>query len=401
MPTFAYRALSEDGKIKDASLSAKNKEEVGLLLQQQGLTPISIKAKERKKTISISKKVSLLEKISFTRYMGLMLNSGLSLSDGVDSLAAEAKNPSLRRILNDLAYGLRSGEKVSTVLSRYPAVFDAIFISMIRAGEVSGTLNDSFIYLAKKLKKEHELQRRIKGAMVYPVIILLALLGIGSVLLIYVLPRIGKVFLSLGVELPLTTRLLLSTGQFLQQNIVYIFLLSIVLFMLGLFFVPRHKIRQLIIEILLRLPITGKIVTRIDYARLTHTLGVLMASGVSITEAVDVAFATVNQGRIKKIAPQIKEELIKGKNLSNILKERNIFPAFVTQMLTVGEKSGSLEEVLEEIGNYYAQEAEEDLKNITEIIEPVLILVVGIISGLMVISIIAPIYSLIGDLQVQ
>jgi type IV pilus assembly protein PilC len=401
MPTFSYRAINDKGEIERSSLSARNREEAGHLLQQKNLTPIYISPKKQKKKILIHKKVSLLEKISFARYMGLMLRSGLSMSQGVDSLAQETTNAPMRKVLDDLAYGLSSGKPISSILESYPEVFDAIFISMIKAGEASGTLTDSFTYLADKLKAEYELQRQIKGAMVYPLIIFLALLGMGTILIVFVLPRIGKVFTTLDIDLPLPTRILLSTGQFFQKYITFIAPAIIICGFLSYFFLPRNKVKQLISRVLIILPITGKIVKRIDYARFTRTLGVLLKSGVSITKAADISFSTVTQPKISGKAPQIKKRLLKGENLSDILKQNKIFPAFITQMLTVGEKSGTLEEVLEEIGTYYAQEAEEDLKNIAQVIEPILILVVGVLVGLIVVSIIAPIYSLIGDLQIQ
>src|SRR3989344_1073400 len=399
MPTYDYRALSEDGAINTASVTAKSEDEVGKTLLQKGLTPIYIKLRQQDKKFEFARGVSLLDKASFTRYMSLMLTSGLSMAQGIDSLAEDTKNITMRKILNDLAYGLKSGKKVSEILGRYPNVFDGAFIAMVKAGEASGTLGEAFSYLSEKLRSEYELQRNIKGAMVYPVVIFIALILMGFVLVVFVLPRIGGVFKTMDIDLPLPTLIMLNVGEFTQEHLLVILPSAIVGLVLAWLLVPRDKLKTAVNGLLTKMPITGSIIRRIDYARLTRTLGVLLKSGVSITEAISIAVSTVSQPKLKAMAPMLRQRLLKGVELSRILKETKIFPVFITQMLTVGEKSGNLEDVLAEVGAYYAEEAESDLKNISQVIEPILVLVVGILVGLLVISIIAPIYKLIGDLQ--
>jgi len=400
MPTYDYRALSEDGAINTASVTAKSEDEVGKTLLQKGLTPIYIKLRQQDKKFEFARGVSLLDKASFTRYMSLMLTSGLSMAQGIDSLAEDTKNITMRKILNDLAYGLKSGKKVSEILGRYPNVFDGAFIAMVKAGEASGTLGEAFSYLSEKLRSEYELQRNIKGAMVYPVVIFIALILMGFVLVVFVLPRIGGVFKTMDIDLPLPTLIMLNVGEFTQEHLLVILPSAIVGLVLAWLLVPRDKLKTAVNGLLTKMPITGSIIRRIDYARLTRTLGVLLKSGVSITEAISIAVSTVSQPKLKAMAPMLRQRLLKGVELSRILKETKIFPVFITQMLTVGEKSGNLEDVLAEVGAYYAEEAESDLKNISQVIEPILVLVVGILVGLLVISIIAPIYKLIGDLQI-
>lgn len=401
MPTFSYKALDRDGTIKESSLAAKDKEEAGLALQQRELTPISIKLKEKRKKFAIGSRVKLLEKASFARYMGLMLRSGLSMSKGVDALAEETDNPELHRILNNLSYGLKSGRSVSSVLGGYPLVFDDVFISMVKAGEVSGTLADTFSYLADKLRAEYELNRQIKGAMAYPVIISLTMLFMGAVMVVFVLPRIGQVFATMKIQLPLPTRVLLFIGNFIQTNLFYIIPLVVIVAVFLWLFIPVSQLKRLVVRFLAWNPITRNIVVKIDYARFTRTLSALLHSGVSITKGIEVSLSTVSQPRIRNLSAEIRQQLIKGTNLSAILKQHHVFPAFINQMLTIGEQSGNLAEILGEVGEYYQQEVEADLKNITQIIEPVLILIVGILVGLMVISVISPIYKLIGSLQIQ
>ena len=379
MPTYDYRALSEDGAINTASVTAKSEDEVGKTLLQKGLTPIYIKLRQQDKKFEFARGVSLLDKASFTRYMSLMLTSGLSMAQGIDSLAEDTKNITMRKILNDLAYGLKSGKKVSEILGRYPNVFDGAFIAMVKAGEASGTLGEAFSYLSEKLRSEYELQRNIKGAMVYPVVIFIALILMGFVLVVFVLPRIGGVFKTMDIDLPLPTLIMLNVGEFTQEHLLVILPSAIVGLVLAWLLVPRDKLKTAVNGLLTKMPITGSIIRRIDYARLTRTLGVLLKSGVSITEAISIAVSTVSQPKLKAMAPMLRQRLLKGVELSRILKETKIFPVFITQMLTVGEKSGNLEDVLAEVGAYYAEEAESDLKNISQVIEPILVLVVGIL----------------------
>jgi len=235
---------------------------------------------------------------------------------------------------------------------------------------------------------------------VYPIVIFIALILMGFVLVVFVLPRIGGVFKTMDIDLPLPTLIMLNAGEFTQEHLFIILPSTIVGLVLAWFLVPRNKLKTVVNGLLANMPITGSIIRRIDYARLTRTLGVLLKSGVSITEAISIAVSTVSQPKLKAMAPMFRKRLLKGVELSRILKETKIFPSFITQMLTVGEKSGNLEDVLAEVGAYYAEEAESDLKNISQVIEPILVLVVGILVGLLVISIIAPIYKLIGDLQI-
>lgn len=400
MATYDYRALGEQGVVQKASLTAKNEEEVGAVLLQKGLTPIYIKQRKIKSNFGYTRGVSLLDKSSFTRYMSLMLGSGLSMSQGVDSLAVDNKNPTMRKILNDLAYGLKSGQKISEVLECYSNIFDEAFVSMVKAGETSGTLSETFSYLSHKLRSEYELARNIKGAMVYPIVIFIALILMGFILIVFVLPRIGGVFKTMDIELPLPTLILLTVGTFMQKHILIVIPGTVMVLVLAWLFVPRDKLKLFISGLLAQLPMTGSIIQRIDYARLTRTLGVLLKCGVPITDSISISINTLSQPKLRNLAPMLKARLLKGVELSRIFKDTKLFPSFITQMLTVGEKSGNLEEVLAEVGSYYAEEAEADLKNISQIIEPVLVLVVGILVGLLVISIIAPIYKLIGDLQI-
>lgn len=401
MANFSYKALTIKDKIEESTISAKNREEAALLLHQMGLVPIKIASIKKERTSVFGPKISMLEKISFTRFMNLMLKAGLSISEGLDSLSSETENKALKKVLDELSYNLRSGKKISNVLERYPDVFDRIFINVTKAGEISGTLAESFGYLAEKLKSEYELKRQIKGAMLYPIFIFTALVIMGLVLTVFVLPKIGGVFRTLNIKLPFLTQILLDSGQFIQNNIVIIIPAVAGAVILGWFFLPRKMVKDLIMKILLHLPITKKIIQKIDYARLTRTLGVLLKSGVPITTSIEITLSTVAQEKIRNLSPSVKKELMEGSNLSKILKEHKIFPAFITQMLTVGEKSGTMEEVLVEVGSYYEQEVSDDLKNIAQIIEPVMILFVGVLVGLLVISIITPIYSLVGDLQIN
>ncbi len=324
------------------------------------------------------------------------------MAEAVEIISRESPNKKMHRILVDLQYSIQRGKKISSVLARYPEVFDEVFLTLTQAGEESGTLEQSFDYLAQQLMNSYELNQKVKGAMMYPAVIITAMIGVGVMMITFVLPRISKVFLRLNIKLPVVTRALLSTSTFLGDH-SFLVILTMIFLGIGLFFLLRlSKTRALILQALGKIPIFARLFDQLDLARFSRTLSTLLKSGVPILESIKVSVQLLTQKKFTQMGKIFEEDIQKGKSLSESLERgKKSFPALMIQSIRAGEKSGSLEIVLTELADFYEQEVEHTLKGLTAVIEPVLMLVIGVAVGAMVISIIAPIYSVIGNLQVS
>ncbi len=237
MPVFNYKATDSSGKVNQGTMAAPNEEEVATILRKQGMTPIKVRPDKGK--ISLTSKLPEIEKITLCRYLATMLTSGVSLTSGLPSIKKEAKNPLLRQIIDDLIYSLERGQPLSTALSNYPKVFDKFFLTLVHSGEVSGTLADSLKYLEKQLRADYSLNAKIKGALSYPVIVVVAMLGIGFLMFFFVMPQIAKVFLTMTIPLPAFTKTVFSLTLTLAA-VKFQIIASVVILGLGLFLFLRR-----------------------------------------------------------------------------------------------------------------------------------------------------------------
>ena len=302
--------------------------------------------------------------------------------------------------MSDISFQTRKGKSLSFVLSQYPHDFDEIFLTMIKVGEESGTLDKSFRYLSGQLAAAHELNQKVIGSMMYPAVIVVAMVANGLMMTLFVLPRISKVFLRLDLPLPIYTKYLLTVGEFFGSHVLLVILVTIGSFVgiVMLFFIERT--RKIMVNILIRMPLVKKVVEYIDIARFSRTLATLLASGVPIIDALDLSANVLTQGAMQKEAKSFGEAVSRGESLSSVLvNKRSVFPAVMVQTVRAGEHSGSLDKILAELADFYESEVDFSLKRLTSLLEPLLMLVVGAVVGVMVIVMIAPIYSIIGGLQ--
>lgn len=403
MAIFEYKIRDKEGILSQDTIESSSRKDAAVLLRDQGYQILTIKEiQQAQGAIEKMKRVPVLEKAVFCRYLSTMMKAGLPLAEAVEIIAKESPNKKMHRILVDLQYSIQKGQKISSVFARYPEVFDPVFITLTQAGEESGTLEQSFEYLAIQLMSSYELSQKVKGALMYPAVIISAMLGIGILMITFVLPRISKVFLRLNIKLPLMTRALLTASEFLGKNYIFA-ILGTILLAIGLFFLLRlSRTRKIIIQVSCKIPVIARLFDQLDLARFSRTLSTLLKSGVPIVESIKVSVHLLTQIKFTRLGKVFEEEIQKGKSLSDaLMKNDKVFPALMSQSIRAGEKSGSLEVVLTELADFYEQEVEHSLKGLTAILEPVLMLIIGVAVGAMVISIIAPIYSVIGSLQVQ
>ena len=398
MPLFTYKATDEQGKLFEDTIEASEKQNAAATLTSQGVKVLTIKQVGGGGVFAGG--IGTSEKSSFCRFMSTMLRSGMSVPDAVEIIRQETTNAKMQKVLADLSYQAKKGKSISSVLENYPKEFDKVFLTMVKVGEESGTLEKTFEYLSKQLGASHELSQKVKGSMMYPAVIVVAMIGNGLLMAVFVLPRLAEAFLKLDVPLPFFTQILLNAGQFFGKNPLVVFGVA---FLVGAFcaaFIIIKTTRNMLVKALSRAPVIKNVVKNIDVARFSRTLSTLLKSGVPIIESLDVSSESVTSPVMKRETKGFSEQVAKGRSISEVMiANKTIFPSIMVQTIRAGEKTGTLEQVLEEIADFYEKEVEFSLKNLTSLIEPVMMLVIGVVVGVMVIMMIAPIYSIIGGLQ--
>ncbi len=402
MPVYSYKATDRDKQTVEDTIVATNIEDAKRLLGGQGYHVESITQVREKKKLGISfrKGVPLLEKATLFRYLATMVNAGLPLPEAIEVYGQDSQIPKLRTILHDTQQQLQEGKPLSTALTKYSDSFDKTMISIIQAGELSGTLTKSLDYLARQLYSEYKLKQKVKSAMMYPIIIVSAMGGVGLILVFFVLPKIAPIFLQMDVSLPTFSRVVLEGGLFISQNSILVF--SALFACLGLLIVgmTQRQGRQIALKIVSLLPAIQKLIDELDLARFCRTLSTLLSSGVSINEALYIVVSSLSQPKFNTLATIFRDEVQKGKALSDVMRvHKKIFPHMVMRMVATGERTGSVDSMLSELADHYEQEVDSTLNNFTAVLEPILLLLVGVGVGAMVLAVIAPIYSLVGGIE--
>ncbi|KKU12344.1 MAG: hypothetical protein UX19_C0002G0051 [Candidatus Woesebacteria bacterium GW2011_GWA1_45_8] len=398
MPLYSYKALNQKGQVIEDTIQATNKKDAATILTGNNLKVLTIKNLEG--GIIIGGGISVSEKANFCRFMAMMLRSGLPLPEAVEIIRRESKNRHMQKILADVSFQTRKGRNLSSVLAQYKNDFDPVFLTIVTAGEQSGTLEKSFDYLAKQLLASYEFSQKVKGALMYPMVIVGAMIGEGLLMMFFILPRLSSVFLSLNIELPFATRLILNAGKFIGDNTLLVVGMSFLVFILTAFIFINPSARRKVILAISKFPAISKMMKEIDIARFARTLSILLKSGVPIIQSLDVSANSLAQPKWQVAAKTFSPRVAKGESLSDVLLDEKIkFPVVLAQSIRTGEETGSMDTVLEELAEFYEKEVDYSLKRITSIIEPVLMLVIGVAVGVMVILMVTPIYSIVGGLD--
>ncbi len=398
MPLFTYKAQDKKGKIIEDVTQASSRKEAASMLKADNLKILTIKTLDTKMDSLFSGKISVSEKAAFCRFMATMLRAGLPLPEAIDIIRRESKNKKLRKVLFDISFNMKKGSTLNFVLSKYKSDFDNVFLTILKAGEESGTLDQAFDYLSKQLLASYELSQKVKGALMYPAVIVAAMGANMIIMFTFVLPKLSEVFLQLDVELPTATRLLLGFGTFLGENTALVIGVMFFLGVFGFLTLYIRRSRKIVFDLFVKLPVVKKVVKEIDVARFARTLSTLLKSGVPITGALEVSGDVLSQSSLKAVAEQLSSGVQKGVSLSDILaSKKNVFPVIMVQTIRAGEKTGSLEVVLEEMATFYESEVDFSLKRATALIEPILLLTIGVAVGGMAVMMITPIYSIVGQ----
>jgi len=340
-----------------------------------------------------------MEKVNFTKHLATMLKAGIPLDEGIETLIEQATNPYFKKVLREALGSIKNGQTLSEALGQHKNAFSHFYISLLKVSEKSGTLEENMKFLAEQLSKSYTLKKKIQGAMLYPALIITAAFVIGGFISLFILPQLVEFFDSFEVELPITTKILLALANFMKDN-GFVFFGGIILVLINLrAMITIHAIKKIWHKVLLRMPIVGKIIELSQLAKLSRNWGILLKSGVPISEALSVTSNTLSNLKFKDIALYLEETIAGGENIHVTLKQKKfgeIPPIFVT-MIKVGEKSGTLEESLLYLGDFYEDELDSFSNNLTTIMEPILLLVIGLGVGFIALAIVTPIYELTGS----
>ncbi len=398
---FYYKGKTKEGTVVDGTKETDNKFSLGRELKASGIFVTEIKEVKDKKSfylgnISFLQKVKIEEKIIFTRNLAGMITAGLSLARALQVLEKQSKNPKLKNVINSLVSEINSGGNLSSGMEKAPDVFSALFVSMVRAGEESGSLAQSLKEVGVNLEKTYELRKKVKGAMTYPSIIVGAIALVGVLMMIYVVPTLTKTFIEMGIELPPTTKLIIFTSNALKNNILII-LIGVVGLVVGVrFLLKTAKFKRFFDYFVLKIPVVGIIVKEVNSARTARTLTSLLFAGVSITKAIEITKDVLQNSRYKEVLDNAISRIEKGEALSSVFKERtDLYPIMVGEMMEVGEETGKLSDMLSDIARFYEEEVDSKTKNLSTIIEPVLMVLIGGAVGFFALSMISPMYSIL------
>lgn len=356
---------------------------------------------EVKKPSMLWKKISIQlsnkEKLIFVKYLAVLLKSGLAIDNAINILFKQSKGP-LKKILDGLNVALKRGDSLASGLSEYSHVFSPIMINLIMAGESSGNLQGNLEHLALQMQKDYELKQKIRGAMMYPLFIIGAAVLISIGIIVFILPNITGLFSSLKVEIPLPTRILLWISDAIQNNGLIV-LLVIISFVIAILLIRRiEKLKPFFHKILLTIPLFGNIAKMMNIARFTRLMGTMTKSGISIDDTVPTIISVLNNAQYKNLFRELLAGLKQGNTITSVFEKHPfLVPPMAMRIIYVGEESGSLEEMLLYVAEFYELEIDEITKNLSTLIEPFLLIIVGVMVGGLALSILMPIYQIVGS----
>jgi type IV pilus assembly protein PilC len=401
MPDYKYQGTSRSGSSVSGVMTAANKGELANLLKRQQITATKMTEKGKEFNMpTFGGGVKAKELAIFTRQFSVMIDAGLPLVQCLEILASQQENKFFQKVLVGTRSQVEGGATLSAAMRTSPKVFDALYVNMVEAGETGGILDTILQRLSSYIEKNVKLQRAVKSALVYPVGVLTVAGGVITLLLWKVVPIFATLFAGLGVDLPLPTKIVIALSNFVGSIFGLLILVAIIGGVFGLkSWYGTNQGRFVLDTIILKLPVLGVLMRKIAVARFTRTLGTLISSGVPILEGLDITARTAGNAVVERALQQVRKSLEEGKSLTEPLRDSEVFPGMVTQMIAVGEQTGAMDAMLQKIADFYEEEVDAAVKDLLTALEPIMIVFLGVIVGGVVISMYLPLFSLIGKLS--
>jgi type IV pilus assembly protein PilC len=400
MTTFSYKII-RNGIVEEGTQESENKEALARQFSSEKVTVVRIEVQEKKKGIFSYSfgGVKDIEKISFAKNLSAMVRAGLSVSRGLEVMERQTKNVTFKTILTTLVESVRRGQTLSEGLKVFPKTFPSLFVAMTAAGEESGQLADALKTAAFQMEESNTLKRKVRGAMMYPLIVVSAMISIGILMLIYVVPTLTATFKELAIDLPLSTRAIIVTSDFMSSHtLVFLFILAVGI-VGGIFIYRLPRTRRMVEFGVLHMPVIGSLVSQIQTARTARTFSSLLSAGVSVVESLKITRDVIQNSYYKEVLTEAIVEIQKGSTIASVFERyENLYPPVMGEMIAVGEETGSLPAMLLEIAVFYEEEVTQRTKDLSTIIEPILMVVIGAGVGFFAIAMISPTYSLVDGL---
>ncbi len=398
MPVYAYRGRARGGRLVLGQMEAGAPDVVASKLRRLRILPTVVE--ERRKPLDFripgfGRRVKDKDLAVFTRQIATMLNAGLPLVQCLEVLASQQPKKRFKMALTEIRDDLEAGSTLAATLKRHPKVFSALYSAMIEAGEAGGFLDTTLNRLAVYIEKTMTLRRKVKGALIYPAVVVTVALSVVIFLLIYVIPTFKSLFEGYGAALPLPTQFVLEVSRLVRTHLVAV-LTAFGVGVLGLrFYYKTERGKRVVDGILLRVPIFGELIRKVSVAKFTRTLGTLVSSGVPILNGLQITAKTAGNKVVEEAVLQTRSSIAEGKTIAEPLKASKVFPPMVVQMISVGERTGALDAMLSKIADFYEAEVEQTVANLTTLLEPLMIVFLGVVVGGIVIAMYLPIFKLV------
>ncbi len=398
MAIFDYKAKDREGNNINGVIEAPSENVASELLEDRKYIILSLiqrkKATIFQGTISFLNKVPMREVVIFSRQLSVMITTAVPIVQALRILVKQTKTVTFKIIISEIADEVDGGAKLSTALSRYPQVFSQFYIHMIRSGETTGKLDETLTYLADQLEKDYDLQSKIRGAMIYPAFIMSALVAVGVLMMIFVIPQLTAVLQESGAELPLTTRILIWTSNFLKND-----WWMVILFLLGLAVIYRYIARtevgrRELDRMKIRLPIFGNLFQKIYLTRFARSISTLIAGGIPLTRTLEIVADIVGNTIYRELTIATIDVIEDGNSMATLFAKSKDVPPMLTQMMAVGEQTGKLDMILKKLSDFYAKEVETLIHNLVTLLEPMVMLIIGVAVAVMITAILLPMYQL-------
>ena len=398
MPNYKYKASARDGNIVSGKIEATSEEALNQILRDRGLFPISVsKESVLSKDLDINilkKRTSLKDLYLFSRQLSSLLNAGVTVLDSLAILRQQNDNKNMKKVLDSVYDSVQKGNSLSYAIQGFPDVFPSIFIHMIEAGEISGSLDVSLQRLSAHFEKESKMNNKIKGALSYPIVVLCFAILAVIVVILFIIPQFEEMFLEMGVTMPFFTQLLLNISAFVKKFWYIVILLIVAVIIAYRLYAKTDKGKVNIGKILLKIPYVGSLNLKVASTRFANTLGTMLASGVSLFTAIDISGRVVGNEYVKQGLSEVSDRVSKGSTMGEPLEKIGMFPPMVVHMVKVGETTGEIETLLKNTADYYEDEVDTAVAQLTAVMEPLIILVLGVVVLIIVLAVFMPMLSL-------
>jgi type IV pilus assembly protein PilC len=402
MPVYLWKGKNRSNVTQKGEIEAVSEEAVKAQLVRQKITPTKIKPKPKDLFANVSflqPKVKGHDVILFARQFSTMIDAGLPIIQCLDILYSQQANVTFKRMLKNIKESVEGGATLAEALKKFPKQFDDLFVNMIAAGEAGGILDAILRRLAAYMEKTARLISQVKGAMTYPIVTLVIAIVVLAVILVFVIPVFEEMFADFGGELPMPTQIVVAMSDMVKTKIVYI-IVAIILFAVAFKkFNSTERGRDIVDALLLKIPVFGTLLRKVAVAKFTRTMGTMLASGVAILEALDIVAKTAGNRTVEKAIYNVRSGIAEGRTMADPLQESGVFPAMVCQMIGVGESTGALDAMLEKIADFYDEEVDQAVENLTALIEPFMLVFLGVTIGGLVVAMYLPIFKMAGAMS--